>query len=333
MSDGRDFAGRWRAVAAAGLATLCCGAAPGCAACALEAVAVLPLTSVGGFLAFPADIGGKEADLILDTGASTTSLRLATASRFGISLYPLEREYFGIGGWARAYRGMAWRLRVGSIDLDGHFVGGTSVALPQGLDGFLGMDVLATYDLDLDLAGRHAVVYEANGGCGTPTVALAPPLFAVPLAYSRDDLQTEVDVSIGGKRFRALIDSGAPVSAMFRRAASRLRLDMSALTTPQAQSSRGVGGFAVRSFPHVFDSISIGTLVLHGFTVDVIDQADFGVRQVRTGSLLADSSRGEAGGEDMLLGVDFLRAVHVWISHSSQRLIMQYPPAASVLPR
>jgi hypothetical protein len=32
---------------------------------------------------------------------------------------------------------------------------------------------------------------------------------------------------------------------------------------------------------------------------------------------------------DILLGFDFVTRVHLWISHSSNTLIMQYPPVAT----
>ncbi len=315
------------------LALVLCAGAPGQAACLLEAVAVTPLTLAAGHFILAAEINGKQADMLLDTGASMTSLSLTSAPKFGVSLHLRDTESPGIGGSERTYRGFAGRMRLGAIDWDGHVVGGTSAAPLSGFDGLLGTDILAEYDVDLDIVGQHVVVYEAKGECRTPTVSIAPPLHGVPLVYSKGDLQPEIEMSIDGRHFRALIDSGAPRSKMFRNAAERLGLDMSGLRSSQGQWSRGIGEFPVRSFVHVFDDATIGSLVLHGFSLDVVDQSGFGVNRVHVGSLLPDETRGEAGGEDILLGADFLRAVHVWISHSSQRLIMQYPPQASVLPR
>jgi hypothetical protein len=32
---------------------------------------------------------------------------------------------------------------------------------------------------------------------------------------------------------------------------------------------------------------------------------------------------------DLILGLSFLRKIHVWVSNSSRTLVMQYPPAPS----
>jgi len=42
---------------------------------------------------------------------------------------------------------------------------------------------------------------------------------------------------------------------------------------------------------------------------------------------IADQAR--LGDTGVVLGYDFISRVHVWISHSSRTLIMQYPPSAT----
>ncbi len=76
----------------------------------------------------------------------------------------------------------------------------------------------------------------------------------------------------------------------------------------------------------------IGDLVLRDVPVRIIDQANPGT-DARFVSLLLDNRFAPASVADVLLGADFLRRVHVWISHSSQLLVMQYPARASVLPK
>lgn len=57
---------------------------------------------------------------------------------------------------------------------------------------------------------------------------------------------------------------------------------------------------------------------------------------IKIGDLEADNLPASVIGQtmhdvDILLGLDFFRRIHVWISHSSGRLIMQFPPAKSPL--
>ncbi len=311
---------------------LACAASPAHATCALNASAVIPTLFFAGHYILAADINGRRANLIADTGATTTSLETSSASRLGVSLDRRDRDSQGIGGGEHAYRGFARTLRISQLVLHGRFVGGTDAPADPQVDGLLGMDLLTSYDIDLDFAGQHILLFEATGGCRTPTVALARPLYSAPLAYIRADALAEVDVLIDGRRIRALIDSGSPTSVLFRQAATRLRLDLAGFDGPDHHESRGVGPKRIRSFTQVLPRIAIGNFALRGLSVEILDQPGFAVNRLHAGSLLADDDDGQVGAEQMILGADFLAKVHVWISHSSRRLIMQYPPQASDLP-
>ncbi len=312
---------------------LLCLAAPAAATCTLSAAAVIPTVSFARHYVLAADVNGKRANLIADTGATTTNLTTAAAPRLGVSLNRRGRDNEGIGGGEPAFRGFAATLRISQLILHGQFVGGTAVLADPQIDGVLGMDILSTYDIDLDFVGQHILLFEPASGCGGPAAALARPLYSAHLAYIRNDALAEVDVFIEGMRVRALIDSGSPTSVLFRRSASLLNLDLARFRGPDHHESRGIGPHIVRSFTQMFPSITIGDFALRGLPVEVLDQQDFGFNRVHTGSVLADDDDGLPGAEQMILGADFLEKVHVWISHSSHLLIMQYPPRPSEIPK
>ena len=195
------------------------------------------------------------------------------------------------------------------------------------------MNMMAAYDVDLDLVGRHAIIFEADGDCHKPAVALAPPLYDVRLIHVDNNRMAEVDIGVDGRTVRAEIDTGSPHTVMFRAAAYRLGLDVSGLHAAGHQMIGGVGPRKVAAFTHVFGKVVIGDLTINNMPVDIIDQAVVSSKRAHIGSLLTDDSDGEGGGEDMLIGADLMQKVHLWISHSSQHLIMQYPAQASVLPK
>ena len=306
---------------------------PAAATCTLNAVAVIPTVSFEGHYVLAADINGKRANLIADTGASSTNIETSSAPRLGLSLSRRGRDNEGIGGSEHAYRGFANTMRISQLILHGQFVGGTDVPADPQIDGVLGMDLLTSYDIDLDFIGQHIILYEPSGACRTPTVAIARPLYSAHLACIRNDALTEVDVLIDGKRIRALIDSGSPTSVLFRRAASLLNLNLAQFNGPAHHESRGIGPKIIRSFTQIFPDITVGNFALQDLPVEVLDQPDFAINRLHFGSLLPDDDDGQAGAEQMILGADFLQKVHAWISHSSHRLIMQYPPATSDLPK
>ena len=306
------------------------------AACQLGAVAVLPLERQGDGLVFAADINGKQANFILDTGSYATVLTRRSAERLGVRMSELDSESYGVGGTRHNYRGVAQRMRIGNLDADHMVLGGLDFldeSRDSALDGLFGMNLMAAYDIDLDFVGQHAIIFEADGNCSKPAVALSPPLYSVPLVHITNNRQADVDIAVDGHNMRAVIDSGAGRTVMFRNAARRLGVDLSALHQPGHQEDRGIGPARVASVVHVFSHVTIGNLTINNMPVRIIDQGNLGIGRVHIGSLLEDRADGEPGGEDMLLGADFMQRVHLWISHSSQRLIMQYPPQPSVLPK
>ncbi len=58
-------------------------------------------------------------------------------------------------------------------------------------------------------------------------------------------------------------------------------------------------------------SISFGEVALHNMPVTVVDQHSAGDHI------------------DMIIGMDILARMHVWISFSTNTLVLQYPPAAT----
>ena len=329
----------WRnSIALAWAASLSCIAVPHTtrAACTLGAVAVIPLLPASGSPRFTADINDHPALFMLDTGAFATTLVKTSADRLGVPMSELGFDAFGVGGTQHIYRGTVARMRFGGLTADGMMLAGAIMfARPAdaNIDGLFGMNMMAAYDIDLDLAGGHVIFFEADGTCRKPTVALAQPLYMVDLDYIRHDRQADIDLTIDGRRLRAVIDSGAATTVMFRSAANRLGLDLSSLRAPGHRLGYGIGPRPVPVIDHVFDTVQIGDLQIRNMHVGILDQANLETATVHVGSLLPDPSLGDTGGEDMLLGADFMRKVHLWISHSSQVLIMQYPPQPSVLPR
>ncbi len=324
---------------AVALAALVSAAVPGGAAaeCTLGAVAVLPVRAERGHYLFTANINGNAANLILDTGFFATSLNLEAADRLGVRLNQIGRQAYGVGGVRDVYRGTARHMHVGLMNADGMELAGGAYWTAQqqpGWDGVFGMNMMSAYDIDLDFIGGHAILFEATGDCQHPTVGLAPPLYKVPLEPIAKDRQADILITIDGQRVKAMLDTGASQSFIYRKMAGRLGVDLSGMDEAGHQMAYGIGPFGVKYIKHIFHSVKIGPLEIHDMEIGILNQKGNGVDGMHTGSLLPNALDPDAPNtEDMVLGMDFFQRFHVWISHSSQNVILQYPPAASVLPR
>jgi predicted aspartyl protease len=253
-------------------------------------------------------INGQEVRVLVDTGSQRSLITDAAADRLGLG----GEQRFHAG----ALRGFGGRQTSGIGKLTIGTMHGTNLsfvtATNLGADEVvLGIDYLTPFDVDLDLWGKHLGLYRAISGCRTPSAALTSGLYGVDLVNTYDEqhiISPAVRITTGGQQFIAMIDTGAFHSTMLRAAAAR-----AGLAPVAANADLSISGFGlnrVRAAVRTLPSLQIGDLTIQNMPI-----------------VLADS--GPLGDYDMILGYDFISRVHVWISHSSNTLIMQFPPEAT----
>lgn len=296
------------------LAMLLLGGCEHAGPCQMGRAADLPLQAVSRHIVTPVLINGKQARLVLDTGAAYTTLTSEAVERLelGSPLYTSSVAK-GIGGTRGVSVLQTADFKLG--DLKGknlHFgvFEGHQALGPAPVDGLLGMDLLSQLDVDLDVPERRALLYRTAGNCERPAAALSPPLYSLPMQQGPDAFSPIVNVTISGHTMRALLDSGSDSNIVFRRAAHLLGLDETALANDRIGQSHGIGLRAVQFHRHIIEPISIGDLTVRNMRVNVADERS-------------------PGDFDMLLGIEFFLRVHVWLSFSSHTVILQFPPSAS----
>jgi predicted aspartyl protease len=302
----RRFAAVCFAPAAFALAG-CGGGGP----CTLGAAADLPVTTQHHAYYTDITINNGQAHLQVDTGAFANVLSEAAATRLGMTQQMLPRPTTLVGvGTGNRLLGLAMsdRVQVGAAHGEHVAFMTTDAAMfAPGIDGQLGMDFMAKYDDDLDFAGGHVRLVAAHGDCSTPASPLPQPVYSVPLLRNGESDSPAVEVSIHGVKMRAVIDTGAVTTLLFRPAAERIGLPVDALFAASSAKVGGAGRHPARAALGWLNlPVQVGGLELNHMPVAIADQ------------------RGP-GGVDLLLGYDFVTLVHVWLSHSSHSVLMQYP--------
>ncbi len=311
------MAGVWLTLLA-GLAVGGCQSGEDAGHCTMAHVTDLPLERHGNAFFTTIMINGQSAKLLFDTGSTANLLLEKTAQRLGLSIdYYNTGHVIGVGGSREVGMVQSREVRMGNAHGE-HLTFLTTPENAGGADGLLGMNFLYPFDLDLDFWGHRIGVYKALSGCRSPHVAMTKPLFAVDLAAdslqnqhkpgeagTTIDISPAVYVSINGKRFVAVIDTGASHTVIFRDSARRAGLGQADLL---AQTHMyGVGKRAVKGDVRMSAPVVIGDLAVMNMPLVVVDQ-----RHLEN--------------VDILLGYDFITRVHIWISRSSGSVIMQYPP-------
>lgn len=265
----------------------------------------LPLREARNFLLTPATLDGKPVTLLVDTGAETTTLTPQAVIALNLARDPgHSKTLVGVTGNVSS---AGARLR--ELSLAGHIVGGTrNVAvgdLPslEGIDppvaGLLGADVLAGFDVELDLpAGRMALYAPSTCADWRPWAGGVQAHFR----RSRGGLAF-LDVQVEGRPVRAMLDTGARTSLLTRQAAQALGVTEATLAGDMARTGRGVGGGTVTLREHRFDTFGLPGAIARNMILNVADLP--------------------LAGAELLLGADYLGHRHLWISYAAGKLYLR----------
>jgi tetratricopeptide (TPR) repeat protein/predicted aspartyl protease len=301
-------ASRWLWLGA--FALLACEGPARAGGCTLAKYGTLSIQMIGERPTTLAKVNGAVTRFAIDTGACFNFMSRANADALGLRLVPAPFGFRmgGIGGFAYAH--IARIDDLGILDTDLHnvdfVVGGSDAG-----EVSLGANVLDFADLEIDLAQGKVTLFKPDGcrksalaywvkGGGTYEVAELRP------AVDPQDRRSFVDVTINGKSVRALLDSGAAVTLLGRRAAERVGIDLHGAGLEPAGRVGGLGAKTYQSWVVPINTFSVGTETIQHSKMLVMD-GNFG-----------DGSTG------MVLGVDFMLAHHMYIANSQRKLYFTY---------
>ena len=275
--------------------------------CQVVRYGTLPVEIEGGRATTEVKINGADTRFQLDTGSFFNIMSNATAASLGLKLraMPFNFRISGIGGTAGAQYTRVKDFGILGTTLNNidFLVGGSDAGY-----GLLGANLLDFADLEIDMAHGKLSLFKVDG-CEKRGLAYwsnGRDFFMADLkpADSSTDRRTFIEVTINGKKLRALLDSGAYATALTRHAAERVGIKVD---TPDEKQgiTHGFGAKLVKTWTVPVDEFSVGTESIHHSQMQVID------------STLSD-------GTDMLLGLDYLLAHHMFIANSQRKAFFTY---------
>lgn len=277
--------------------------------CKLAKYGTLPVEMVGERPTTQIKVNGSATRFIIDTGAWFDFMSRANAEALGLKHFaaPFGFRMDGIGGTADAETAKIKDFAI--LDADFHnvvfLVGGSDTG-----EGLLGANLLDFADLEIDLAQGKLTFFKPDG-CRDASLAYWAKdghynVADLRYANNHSDRRSFVDVKINGKSVRALLDSGAVATLIGRRAAQRVGID---LKGPHVKAGGRIGGIGARVYQSwivPIDAFSVGT--------ETIQHSQM---------LVMDNDIGD-GSTDMLLGVDFMLAHHMYVANSQRKLYFTY---------
>jgi predicted aspartyl protease len=287
--------------------------------CQLVTVAEWPLRANYYTPVIDGAINGHKIGIMLDTGASSSSIERAAVARLKLETSPLSGyRAFGIGGETRVEAAYIAELKIGAAVRKGwraFVVGETAMIGDVAL--LLGDDFFSQLDVEFDLGNNVVRLFQPKQCDGVSLGYWAKGVMAVRLESLE---KIHVAVSVNGQSMLAMLDSGAPLSKLSLEAARQLGVTPRTAGVSAGGCVSGLGRERYESWIAPFSSFSIGDEVIRDPKLRFAPIWQH-VGKDETGTHLR---RRLDGLPDMLLGADFLRSHRVFISHSQRKMYFSY---------
>jgi predicted aspartyl protease len=277
-------------------------------ACKLVWRADLPIEPRDNLIFVGVMFDDHPATMVMDTGAERTTLTETAVTRLHLRRdLRHQSNTVGIGGPSTSYEALLDEFAVGVFRLPVERVSVGNFPLPEigGVqpDGLLGADILLAFDLDIDLPARRLTIYRARP-CADSRPPWTTPYFTVEgVAMRRDRLV--VPLAVNGADGRAVLDSGAQRTVIGLDFAARGGVTQAMLDADPSSLMRGASREQASFHLHRFETLRIGTQTAHEVRLPV--------------------ARLPGGGEDALIGGDFLHGRRIWLSAASHQVFFTAP--------
>jgi tetratricopeptide (TPR) repeat protein/predicted aspartyl protease len=292
--------------------SLLLAAAPSAAAdkkCRIAQLLEFPITMESLRPTVLAQINGRDARFLLDSGAFYSLISAATAATYQLRLQPAPFNFRieGIGGTTDVSEAFVSQFTIARITVKnlGFFVGGSDISVA----GLLGQNFLQRFDVEYDFANGAMRLFHTEG-CDHTLLAywLTPDQPYSSMSIERIDAENPHTVGvayINGQQIRVQFDSGAYTSLLSLKAAARAGVTPDSPGVVASGYSSGIGRGRVKSLLAPFASFRIG------------DDEEIKNTKLR----IADVDLRSA---DMLLGADFFVSHRIFVANRERRLYLSY---------
>ena len=272
------------------------------ASCSIDKVVDLPMAPNQRWAIVPAKLNGQAVSMVLDTGAEAAMVSPDAQLALGLALDPHRRTtVIGYSGSATSQNVLIEHFQLGEEELPQPSMAVGEIpmrpAISPILAGLIGGQILSQYDVEFDFPARRVTLWQ-RPSCATRGPAGGGHWDHVRLQRGQNSLVT-LEVSIGGQRLQALLDTGAVSSMLSATAAARLGVSgaVKEVVTRGADGADSI--MRARRYP---------------------DVAVAGSHSPNFAVLVGDVRVPFA---EMILGMDFWRTRRLWIDYANQVAYVQ----------
>ncbi len=286
--------------------------------CKLTKVAELPVTLEHNRPLIPAKINGQDVFFLIDTGSYATFIRPAAAAALGLEGRDLEGDVIGVDGAAGMGSVMIDDLVIDRLHLRNkpYRLHGSKTEKPSTplVAGVLGNDMWSHFDVEFDLAHNLVTLFKpqdcdhANLAYWSPDYLEADFIHTLNAEYHHVTLRVQVN----GQPVKAVLDSGATVSALTLEGAKLAGIGPDSPGVSNAGTLRGSGGKEIPAWSARFDRFELAGEAVKNVTLRFADMFDH------------ENDFSSLRGTGLILGVDFIKSHRLLISHSQDKIYFTF---------
>ena len=273
-----------------------------------------------GLLVIPISVNNTPLRFIVDTGSNYTELTYRAAQQIHLKPRDLDRSQhiYTPKGWMVGQYGKADSLGPDSKEgKDLQLLLLPSQELPPDIDGILGSNYLANFDLDFDFANHTLNLMEPNR-CKS-NVAYWPGLTAeVPFSYSRRYGRIETPIVLDGIKLEASVDTASALTSLMSSVA-KTKFDLTEDSSNIELPGAGWPSTSLKLRKN-FQTLRFGNLTTNDPLVyvrsDALEESVNNIKRENRGSIF------HLDQPAFIVGLNILSKMHVYISYKNEKLYL-----------
>jgi predicted aspartyl protease len=296
----------------------------------LQMVASVPMSyDEGGHPAIPVTLGTTQKLMLVDTGGALSEIGQHTVDELGLTHISVPIQQYGVSGNYTDKAAEVSPFKIGNLVAKNmqFMINPDKSEFSGDVVGVIGPTILRNYDADFDFGTNKFNLMLQDHCPGHVIYWPAAGVAVIPMRVAKSVGHIVVPVTLDGIKFNATIDTGSPATFMTTRVAeSDFGLK---LNTPEAPDIGGLGGQSgARVYRHTFHSLSLEGIAINNPEIEIIPDLNRSVlsKPPELGSRISNNDEAPSL-EDITIGMDVLKRLHVYIAYKEQ--VLYVTPAES----
>jgi predicted aspartyl protease len=293
----------------------------------LQIVGQADMVSTEGALLVPAKVNGLATYMIIDTGGWYRELAPSLVDKLKLSTNKRSVGLIDATGRQTNTSTTVDDFEIGSFKAKNAVFLVPKYGYGDDVGGVVGPQMFTIVDLDLDFAAKK-INFVLQDHCEGKVVYWKTPSYAVVPFLLTDQGHIRMPVELDGHKFTALLDTGADQSSITFRAAEEA-FDITKDSPGVTKKGYLNGDKRAEEYERTFKTLTIGGITFNNpklsLLPDLLRNHQINEHRPKINSHI-DTNNESEGVDDVIVGLEELRHLHVYIAYKEQKLYIS--PAA-----